>query len=849
MFFTQNSVISIAVISVGTLYYKVLFIGNVASGSLHFDMEEHKKSFLDKLSYVLLGAIVFLLPVFFLPLKSLNVEVGKAALVSVGVFAAALVWLVARLIDGKFSVPKSSILWAEVGIAITFFISAILSPTRLLSIFGQGFEVGTAGFFLGLLLLSFLSATIFASRERVLRFVKIFLASAGIVAAFQVVRLLLSFTTNGYTKLSFGIFNDSVSNLVGRWHELGIFNGLVVIVLLAMLETLSLRAVLKQWVYILLAVSFFFVALTNYTAVYLAVFLFSLVLFLYSGYFARHQGENPPRSRYKRITASLVVAVLSLVLFSVNAMNYAQDCSANPKKDCNNPISRKLEKMFAINKLEVSPTFSATYNLAKVSLKQNPWFGAGPNRFTNVWLANKPTEVNLSNFWGVDFSSGSGLIPTFAITTGLVGLFAWLMLILLFIRSGLKAVFRLMHDRVAQFTALMSFLASLYLMVFLFIYVPGVALYALTFIFIGIFMAVLSYEGVIKTRQFSLMETAGLGFVSIFGIVVSVLLVAYALYSFGTRTLSILYFQKANLALSDGSLDQAKRLEKADALMQRSISLYDSQVYYRQYAELTLAKLQQLFSNTSLSKDQLTAQFQQIFKQGMAGMDAAIGQDKNDYNNWIETGRLFESVAPLGYTGAYDNAERAYTQALTLNPSNPSIYLMLARMEASRNNLTKVREYVNKALALKPNYSEGIFLLSQLEVTQGNIDEAIKRVTELAVLNPNDPSVFFQLGLLYYNQKDYQKTALAMNQAVVLSPNQQFANAQYFRGLALYRLGQVSLAISDFESIQSSNPDNKDVATILANLKAGRDPLTQVPPPGNKPEKATKLPVKEKTAQ
>ena len=73
-----------------------------------------------------------------------------------------------------------------------------------------------------------------------------------------------------------------------------------------------------------------------------------------------------------------------------------------------------------------------------------------------------------------------------------------------------------------------------------------------------------------------------------------------------------------------------------------------------------------------------------------------------------------------------------------------------------------------------------------------------------------------------------------------------YANAKYFLGLSLARLGKTTDAIAQFENLSSINPDNKEITDILSSLEQGKpifaDTAPAVPPPQTRPS----LPVKEK---
>jgi len=222
----------------------------------------------------------------------------------------------------------------------------------------------------------------------------------------------------------------------------------------------------------------------------------------------------------------------------------------------------------------------------------------------------------------------------------------------------------------------------------------------------------------------------------------------------------------------------------------------------------------------------------------------AIDYDGLNYQNYLTAGRVYESIVPM--EGAYKIAYENYNKALSLNPKSPLINLTLARLETSNKNNIKAKEYAIKSLQLKNNYTDAVFLLAQIEIAEGNIKEAIKLVEAGSILASDNPVAYFQLGVLKYSdkEKNYKGAAEAFEKAVSLSPS--YSNARYFLGLSYYNLGRTADAIKQFESVQSLNPDNKEVEFILKNLRDGRAPFANAAPPiDDKPEKRKNLPVKE----
>ncbi len=72
------------------------------------------------------------------------------------------------------------------------------------------------------------------------------------------------------------------------------------------------------------------------------------------------------------------------------------------------------------------------------------------------------------------------------------------------------------------------------------------------------------------------------------------------------------------------------------------------------------------------------------------------------------------------------------------------------------------------------------------------------------------------------------KAQAEFERAVLLDPN--YSNARYFLGLIYDKKGDKKAAIEQFEKIEKFNPDNKEVKTILANLREGKPALEGVAP-------------------
>ena len=74
----------------------------------------------------------------------------------------------------------------------------------------------------------------------------------------------------------------------------------------------------------------------------------------------------------------------------------------------------------------------------------------------------------------------------------------------------------------------------------------------------------------------------------------------------------------------------------------------------------------------------------------------------------------------------YDNAKAAYERAAALNPTNPTLPMVMAQLEIAQGNGAAAEAELTKAIGLKRDFTQAIFLLSQLKVQLGKAREALE---------------------------------------------------------------------------------------------------------------------------
>src|SRR3989344_1721901 len=336
-----------------------------------------------------------------------------------------------------------------------------------------------------------------------------------------------------------------------------------------------------------------------------------------------------------------------------------------------------ISNTFRVSNTEIQPSFSATMEVARNTINEHPLFGSGPNTFTKEWLKWKPNNVANTSLWNVDFANGSGLIPTFLIATGIIGILSWLIFFIFYVYLGVKSIFVRLEDSFIRYLLTSSFFVSLYLWIMIFVFVPSVAIFILTFFFSGLFFASVYLSGLIKVEKRKFSDNPKLGFISSL-IFVAFLVAGISLgYGLFKSSKSLWYFQKSSKALnSSGDINASENL------MMNAIEVVPNDIYYRSLSEIELLKLNAVVSqDTSKVKvEDIQKQFNDVLTDAITAAKSAQNKDSLNYLNWMALGRVYETIsAPeLKIDGAYESAQFAYTEALKHNPKNPGIFLFLA---------------------------------------------------------------------------------------------------------------------------------------------------------------------------
>lgn len=679
-----------------------------------------KINIIEKISLYSFLTTVFLLPIFFIPGLSFSLGVSKGFFLFLGILISLLFWLLSKLVDGKIIVPKNLIFLGVIAIVLSVLVASVFSSNFTVSFWGNGFEIGT---FISVFILaiSFFLASVFFQKEKIAMYaLGGFLLSIVVAGLFQVANVFSGI----FNKLPFIFSNTQEGNIVGSFNDFAILAGLSIILSLVAVELLSLT---KKWnvLFVLnILLNLFILLLIKYQTVWLVLSISSLILLVYKFSYIK-TGTNKKSGNLIRggkiPIFSTAIFVFSLICF-LGGGNF-------------------VTNYFNVNNVDVRPSFGSTFNITKETLKESPIVGVGPNRFVNSWIKFKDSSINNTSFWNSNFNFSFGNIPTFATTTGALGILSWLFFLFLICRLFSKSFSVIMKNDFENTLILGTLVASVYFWIFGIVYASGIVVFAMAFICTGTLLGLLMSAKILKSSSFIFIKDPRLSFFAMLSIVVAMSLVGYVGYVTAKKSISIVYLQKAT-----NTIKKNQDFDKANDFLSKAVSLQESDLYYRALVDIQMAKLNITLSDKDSQPSPEDLQKTLTIIQDNA--NKAISFDETNFTNWLTLAFVYDKLVSLGVSGAYENAIDAYNKAMEINSKNPFIDFSLAKLEFIHGDIQKSKDNLEKALNKKKNYTDVFILRSVIYAREGDLEKAITDINTALYYEPKNQdalSVLVQL--------------------------------------------------------------------------------------------------------
>jgi len=660
-------------------------------------------------------ALVFLVPIFFLPWTTEVLDFNKQALLLALVFVSLFALMLKILILGKFEVSKSPMNIVAGVLFLVWLLATIFSAYRYGSFWGMPQQASESMLtVVCLLLFYFLVSNIF-SRGDILKAVIVLSFSAVIAELIGILQLF------GLFIMPFA-FTKSVSfNLVGSVGSLGLFTAVLFPLAIVLL------IIVKKWWRILFVLQIILSALLlfliDYPIIWWVVIAGSAMI-LALGVMKRDLFDG----RWMALPMFFLAASLFFVLL-------------NPQI---NWLQQRTNEIFLSQK--------AGLDIATQTLKEKPIFGSGPGTFAYDFSKFKSADFSNSSLWNITFNKSSSKVLNSLATTGVLGFLAMLAFMAFPVFYGIK--FLIAKKKISNASGSEDPENRIYSILFLglsvalieqgiayFIYNSNITLDFVCFFIIAALIGLVSESKkkyVLKPSSLlTLIVTFIFTLVFIFGMGLLILN--------GQRYLAEARYYKGLVAYqSNQKADGLKKLESAASLNPKS------DLYFRQLSQVYLLGLQDELQTAAQEKTKI----QNLVSNSINAAKIATDLNPQDVNNWSSRGYVYQNL--LSISGDAETwAINSYDTAIKLDPNNPylfaqegNVYLasalnLSATAASDQKNqlLAKAQNQLEKAIALNTNYSNALYSLGIVYDQLDKKDKAIDVFTKLQQLNPADTGI------------------------------------------------------------------------------------------------------------
>lgn len=571
--------------------------------------------------------LIFLLPLFFLPITANFYDFNKNFLLYLGVGLLLLVWA------GKIA-AKGNLRWFKTSLDLPIFAFALV----------------------------FVLATFFASPNKVEPFLTP--GGTGTILALTIFYFLLTQLDVSRYTLNALVASASLLALVAVYQFLGLGEALI--------SQGSNFAFMKAKFWtpagdLLSLLMFLLVALPN------AAILFK-----------NHLSKNLLKSILFGVATILIIAGAGVTIFQLLPISQAS----------------KQTSFFLL-------PYPTSWAIAIETFKQNPLFGVGPANFISAFNRFRPVGFNRYDFWNLRFTATSSYLLHLLTETGILGLGAFLIIIITVIK-----VIKIIKEPLA-----LGLGVALILLFFL----PGNFLILFTFF---VLLACLAP----KTETTTLLLGRKTRWLPL---VISCSLLAVSYFLAGRAYLAEIYFKKSldALAKNDGLGTYNNQI--------KAISLNPRKGDFRiAYSQTNFALANSLATKKELT-DQDRANISQLVQQAIQQAKVATVLNPTNSATWENLAQLYRNLINFAQ-GADQWALAAYQQAIITDPINPRLRLDLGGLFYALGNYDEAQKIFRTVVELKPDYANGWYNLAAAYREDQKYQQAYQAMQQTLALVPAD---------------------------------------------------------------------------------------------------------------
>ena len=194
--------------------------------------------------------------------------------------------------------------------------------------------------------------------------------------------------------------------------------------------------------------------------------------------------------------------------------------------------------------------------------------------------------------------------------------------------------------------------------------------------------------------------------------------------------------------------------------------------------------------------------------QNMGSLDSAI----RDYTAAVALdGRraalYFNRALAYHAKGDTQNAFEDYTSTIQRDPNYAYAYYNRGQIAQNKGDLRQAIADYDKAIQINPNYAQSYVSRGVARLRQGDARKALEDLRNGLRLDERQVSAYIALGEAYVKLKMFDQAQNELNRALVIDPAS--AEVLYQRGVVFEAQGKPELAVKDFDSAISLDPEHQ----------------------------------------
>jgi len=382
---------------------------------------------------------------------------------------------------------------------------------------------------------------------------------------------------------------------------------------------------------------------------------------------------------------------------------------------------------------------NSSWAIATESLKYRPLQGVGIGNYVQAFNAWKPATFNNNKNWLGVFNWGAN-----------TGMQVWTELGLIGLVMGVLAVLAFKKDQKSQRGKTLVILLAVIL--------------ALTPInFVALWLAAWLATKNINTKEIKVMLRAGEEGKNAGPAVLAVIVVALAIFGgyWGVRILLGEVYLRNSLAAAaknDGGNTYNWQI--------KAIGINPNNAEYRQiYSQTNMALAGTILAKTDLTdtdKEQASTLIQQAVREGKA----AVALDSKNPTYWSNLAVIYRQLVGT-IEGAADWSYQAYAQAVSLDPTNPSLKLDFGGLLYAAGLYEDAARMFEQVVTLKPDLANGWYNLAYAEKKLNKLGLAVNHLNQAVSLVPTDSGDYDKASKELVAWKEEYDALMKQQQAAV----------------------------------------------------------------------------------